>query len=158
MYGKENFNMGRNNMNCEFGPLNKKKNYLGDILKIGAGFIAGSVCTLILVSLFGIFLSARHQHLETKDSLEKRILDDLNDMYDTKSPEDIRYFQVRSKKGEATIHTGMSKDSVIMLLGQPTEFSSTEYHDNITYRYGNYDMNSLSIDFKKGKVSCVSQY
>ena len=158
MYGKENFNMGRNNMEREFGSLNKKKNYWGDILKIGVGFIAGSVCTLILVSLFGVFLSARQHRLETKYSLEKRILDDLNDMYDTKSPEDIRYFQVRSKKGEGTIHTGMSKESVTMLLGQPTEFSSTEYHDNITYRYGNYDINSLSIDFKKGKVSSVRQY
>ena len=69
---------------------------------------------------------------------------------DTKPFEDFDGFDV---EGDMPTNS-----DVTMLLGQPTEFSSTEYHDNITYRYGNYDINSLSIDFKKGKVSSVRQY
>lgn len=71
---------------------------------------------------------------------------------------EVRYFEVRSKKAKATIHTGMPKDSVILLLGQPTEFTSTDYIDEITYRYGNYDTNSLRIEFEDGKVNSVTQH
>lgn len=72
--------------------------------------------------------------------------------------EEVRYFNVRSKKGKANIHTGMSKDSVIILLGEPMEFMSDGIIDNITYRYGNHDLNVLKIDFEKGKVKGVYQY
>ena len=78
--------------------------------------------------------------------------------YAKEEQQDIRTFNVRSKKGKATIHTGMPKDSVIMLLGEPTEFISSEYMDNISYRYGNYDLKVLQIDFENGKVKSVSQH
>ena len=69
----------------------------------------------------------------------------------------IQYYQVESESAEATIHTGMSKDSVIVLLGQPTEFDYNEYCDRITYRYGEYGFCKTEIEFKDGKVSCVSK-
>ena len=67
----------------------------------------------------------------------------------------IQYYQVESESAEATIHTGMSKDSVIVLLGQPTEFEYNEYCDRITYRYGEYGFCETEIEFEDGKVSCV---
>lgn len=69
----------------------------------------------------------------------------------------IQYYQVESESAEATIHTGMSKDSVILLLGQPTEFDYNEYCDRITYRYGEYGFCKTEIEFEDGKVSCVSK-
>ena len=69
----------------------------------------------------------------------------------------IQYYQVESESAEATIHTGMSKDSVIVLLGQPTEFDYNEYCDRITYRYGEYGFCKTEIEFEDGKVSCVSK-
>jgi signal peptidase I len=69
----------------------------------------------------------------------------------------IQYYQVESESAEATIHTGMSKDSVILLLGQPTEFDYNEYCDRITYRYGEYGFCKTEIVFEDGKVSCVSK-
>lgn len=69
----------------------------------------------------------------------------------------IQYYQVESESAEATIHTGMSKDSVIVLLGQPTEFEYNEYCDRITYRYGEYGFCKTEIEFEDGKVSCVSK-
>ena len=71
---------------------------------------------------------------------------------------DIRYFDVKSKKGEVRIHTGMPKDSVIMLLGKPSKFMSTEYSDEITYESGPYGTDMLMIDFEDGKVSSVIQF
>lgn len=69
----------------------------------------------------------------------------------------IQYYQVESESAEATIHTGMSKDSVIVLLGQPTEFDYNEYCDRITYRCGEYGLCKTEIEFEDGKVSCVSK-
>ena len=64
----------------------------------------------------------------------------------------IQYYQVESESAEATIHTGMSKDSVIVLLGQPTEFDYNEYCDRITYRYGEYGFCKTEIEFEDGKL------
>lgn len=116
-----------------------------DGLKVGCGFILGFIVSIFLMVFYFSFSGPL-------DS----VIDDLDEIESVNK--EIRYFQVRSKKGKATIHTGMSKDSVILLLGQPTEFTSTDYTDNITYRYGNYDINSLRIEFEKGKVSSVTQH
>lgn len=84
---------------------------------------------------------------------------DNNDFEDyAEEQQDFRTFNVRSKKGKATIHTGMPKDSVLLLLGEPTEFMSNDIMDNISYRYGNYDLNVLKIEFENGKVKSVYQY
>lgn len=119
-----------------------------DGLKVGCGFILGFIVSIFLM----VFYFSSSGPLASK-------INDLEDIDEIESVnKEIRYFQVRSKKGKATIHTGMSKDSVILLLGQPTEFTSTDYIDNITYRYGEYNSNALRIGFEKGKVSDVTQY
>ena len=100
-------------------------------LKIGCGFI---IAIWILSFLIG-FVSA--------------FVDDEEDT----TP--VQYYQVTNGKKEATIHTGMSKDSVIILLGQPTKFDSNNYWDEITYNYGKMGLSRLTIKFKDGKVSSV---
>lgn len=116
-----------------------------DGLKVGCGFILGFIVSIFLM----VFYFSSSGPLDS-------VIDDLDEIESVNK--EIRYFQVRSKKGKATIHTGMSKDSVILLLGQPTEFTSTDFIDNITYRYGEYNGNSLRIEFEKGKVSSVTQH
>ena len=37
----------------------------------------------------------------------------------------VSYFDVNGKNGEVRIHTGMSKDSVILLVGKPDKFESS---------------------------------
>ena len=72
-----------------------------------------------------------------------------------KNSQPIEYFQVTNGKKDVTIHTGMSKDSVIILLGQPTKFDKTEYLDEITYNYGRRGFSRLTIKFEDGKISSV---
>lgn len=75
----------------------------------------------------------------------------------TYSEEYNQCFDVRSKRKKGRICIGMTKKEVYEILGKPTEFSFSEYSDNIVYKYGEYDMNRLSIDFEKGKVVSVKQ-
>ena len=126
----------------------KRGGCLGDGLKFGCGFIAGAIFMLILMVAFFYFNTSQELDEAYKDYEESAKVEQ----------QDIRTFNVRSKKGKATIHTGMPKDSVILLLGEPTEFMSNEYMDNISYRYGNYDLKVLQIDFENGKVKSVSQH
>lgn len=126
----------------------KRGGCLGDGLKFGCGFIAGAIFMLILMVAFFYFNTSQELDEAYKDYEESAKVEQ----------QDIRTFNVRSKKGKATIHTGMPKDSVILLLGEPTEFMSNEYVDNISYRYGNYDLKVLQIDFENGKVKSVSQH
>ena len=125
--------------------INKRSGCLGDGLKIGCGFIAGAFFMLILMGVFYYSRPSGFAFNAIEDNL-------------TEEQQDVRTFNVRSKKGKATIHTGMPKDSVILLLGEPTEFMSTDYMDEISYRYGNYDLNVLKIEFENGKVKSVYQY
>jgi hypothetical protein len=116
-------------------------------LKVGCGFILGVVSTVMFLS-FSYFASVSNY---SDEESEKKALYGV-------SKEEFQYYNVKSKKRKATIHTGMPKDSVILLLGEPTEFTSSDYIDEIVYRYGKYDINSLRIEFRKGKVKNVSQY
>lgn len=134
----------------------KRYSFWWDMFKIGIGFVVGSALTFAIMVYIGYHVSFRDIIKVTDDDPIESPLVEPEPVYD-KKPE-VRYFQVRSKDKYATIHTGMSKDSVILLLGQPTEFMSTSYIDEITYRYGKYNLNSLSIEFKKGKVSSVIQH
>ena len=127
--------------------INKRSGCLGDGLKIGCGFIAGAFFMLILMGAF--FYFGPSQDMD-------KVYNDFEDY--AEEQQDIRTFNVRSKKGKATIHTGMPKDSVLLLLGEPTEFMSNDIMDNISYRYGNYDLNVLKIEFENGKVKSVSQH
>lgn len=121
-----------------------------NVLKVGCGFLAGIAVTIFAMIILANVMGRNSYPLQDEDKLES-VLEDVDEN------EDIRYFDVKTKKGEARIHTGMPKDSVIMLLGKPSQFMSTEYSDEITYEFGPYDINMLTIQFKDGKVSSVIQ-
>ena len=126
--------------------IEKKSGCLGNSLKVGCGFVLGILFSSYFFAVSPLTSSDRERPLQNDSYLYEE------------EQKPIQYFQVRSKKAKATIHTGMSKDSVIILLGQPTEFTSNSYMDDITYRYGPYDTNSLRIEFSDGVISSVSQH
>lgn len=132
--------------------VEKKNGCLNTGLKVGCGFILGIFFSLMMV----YFWSSGPVGSSVKDMAYPSDYSEIGESNEPERP--VQFFQVRSKKAKATIHTGMSKDSVLILLGQPTEFSSSDYHDEVTYRYGSYDLNSLRIEFRDGKISSVSQH
>lgn len=110
---------------------NPRKRYvcIGDVFKIGCGFIAG----IFIFPIFFFFVDGPFKEHERP----------------------IQYYQVTNGNKTVTIHSEMSRDSVIILLGQPSSFESREYHDEVTYSNG---LNYLNITFNRdGKVSEVVQ-
>ena len=80
----------------------------------------------------------------------------------------VQYIEVKGKKGTVTLHTGMPKDSVQILIGKPDEVDlhttgSTTYEKwgyKINNKYGmpkGYQISDLTIDFEDGKLKGASQ-
>ena len=66
--------------------------------------------------------------------------------------------EIGNGETESTTTSTATKKEVYEILGQPTEFSFSEYSDNIVYKYGEHNLNRLNIEFEKGKVVSVNQY
>lgn len=122
----------QDNNHTHYVYVKEKDGCFTSCLKLGCGFIMA----LWIISFFIAFALALFEDEET---------------------EPAEYFQVTNGKKEVTIHTGMPKDSVILLLGQPTEFDKTKYWDEITYKYGAMGLCRLTVKFEEGKVSSVQK-
>lgn len=128
---------------------NKRNGCLTDTLKVGCGFILGIICTVLFLMFYANVMAPKEVDEEDEEDTPMTY----------SSPDgDTQYYKVTSQKGKATIHTGMSKDSVMLLLGDPTGFMSFEDFDMITYEYGDAGRHVLQIKFNKGKVGSVMQY
>lgn len=73
----------------------------------------------------------------------------------------IQYIEIRGKKGDVILHTGMPKDSVKILIGKPDEVNlystgSTAY-EKWGYKIRNQYISDLGIDFKDSKLESVRQ-
>lgn len=124
-----------NNPQVQYVYVKKEDGCLSGCLKLGCGFIIAVWILLFFIGCWEGFWSA----LEEKD-------------------ETVQYFQVSNGEKTSVIHTGMSKDSVFILLGQPTKFDCDDFRDEITYEYGEYGESRLIIKFKDKKVSSVYKY
>jgi hypothetical protein len=73
----------------------------------------------------------------------------------------VQYIDVKGKKGDVTVHTGMLKDSVRLLLGKPDEIELNRigpiYFESWGYKLRNKYVSDLDIDFEDGKLKGVSQ-
>lgn len=129
----------------QIGNTTPKRNNdtTSNILKVGCGCLIGVVLTIGIFLVIGILggfdnISSDQQSYEPE-------------------PTPVQYFQVESGKGQVTLHTGMPKDSVLLLLGQPTELRLDDYTDRITYRFGKNNFQRLEINFEEQKLISVYQ-
>jgi hypothetical protein len=72
-----------------------------------------------------------------------------------------QYIEIKGKKGDVILHTGMPKDSVKILVGKPDEVNlhsigSTAY-EKWGYKIRNQYISDLDIDFKDSKLESVRQ-
>jgi len=67
------------------------------------------------------------------------------------------YFDVRTKKGYVKMHTGMSKDSVIILLGRPNEYSNYGSSETLGYKVKSRIISDLTITLQDGILKQVEQ-
>lgn len=109
------------------------------------GFVAGILATIFVLFLISHAVSSNHSENEVQ----------------AQHIEQVHYIEVRGKKGNVTLHTGMSKDSVKILVGKPDETQLREflntYHETWGYKLKNKYISDLDIDFEDGKLKGVRQ-
>lgn len=131
-------------------------------------FIGGMVTGALLLYLVLYVISIRTENSE-KEQLRQQLIETISSkLSDINQKAEIQYVEVKGKKGIVTLHTGLSKDSVRILLGKPddvnlrTVLNSTRenWGYKINNKYGlpkEYQTSNLTIDFVDGELEAVSQ-
>ncbi len=124
-------------------------------------FIGGMVAGALLLYFIFYLISIRTDYSE-KEQLRQQLIETLtNSLEDINSEAEVQYVEVKGKKGIVALYTGMSKDSVQILVGKPDEVRLNTY-GNSTYEDWGYKINNkyvsdLDLDFENGKLKAVRQ-
>jgi hypothetical protein len=73
---------------------------------------------------------------------------------------EIQYIEVKGRKGNVTLHTGMTKDSVRILVGKPDNVELCSYGNALEdwgYKIRNNSVPDLEINFEAGKLKSLRQ-
>ncbi|TMI70665.1 MAG: hypothetical protein E6H09_15460 [Bacteroidetes bacterium] len=127
-------------------------------------FIGGMVAGALLLYAIGFRTES-----SLKEQLRRELIETLsNNPGNLNQEAEVQYVEVKGKKGNVTLHTGMPKDSVKILVGKPDEVNLDEIGNihfekwgyKMTNKHGvprEYQMPDLNIDFKDGKLNGVRQ-
>lgn len=97
-----------------------------------------------------------------KEQLKQELLSTLSEKLGSLGEDPaMQFIEVRGKKGNVTLHTGMPKDSVQLLVGKPDQaelsnIGNTAYED-WGYKIKNRYVPDLNINFENGKLESVRQ-
>ena len=127
-------------------------------------FIGGMVAGALLLYAIGFRTES-----SVKEQLKRELVETLSHSLANLNQEaEIQYIEVKGKKGNVTLHIGMPKDSVRILVGKPDEVSLNTFrsstHESWGYKVNNkyglpkeYQISDLDIDFVDGKLKNVRQ-
>lgn len=118
-------------------------------------FVGGMVAGVLLLYAIGF-----RKESSVREQIARELIENFSDSYANQEAE-IQYIEVKGKKGNVTLHTGMPKDSVKMLVGKPDKvdlhtIGNTAY-ESWGYKLRNNYLTDLDIDFKDGKLKSVQQ-
>jgi hypothetical protein len=126
-------------------------------------FIGGMITGALLLFAYAYFRESP-EDIQKRKMIEKLSIkiEELN-----QAPE-VQFIEIKGKKGVVTVHTGMSKDSVQILVGKPDEVSLSTIgrstHERwaykITNKYGlskELQIPDLNIAFVDGLLDAVRQ-
>ena len=120
-------------------------------------FIAGMVAGALLLYAIGF-----RKESSIKEQLTRQAVETLsNTLVNLAKEPEIQYVEVKGKKGNVTLHTGMPKDSARKLVGKPDKvnlhsFGNTNY-ETWGYKLKNHYVSDLDIEFENGKLKSVRQ-
>ncbi len=127
-------------------------------------FIGGIVAGALFLYAIGFRTES-----SLKEQLKQELIEAISHNVTNLNQEaEIQYVEVKGKKGHVTLHTGMPKDSVQILVGKPDEVRLNTYgsstHESWGYKINNkhglpkeYQISDLDIDFVDGKLKNVRQ-
>ncbi len=120
-------------------------------------FIGGMLAGALLLYAIGF-----RTENSVKEQLKKELIEKLShNLENLNQDPDIQFIEVKGKKGNVTLHTGMLKDSVQILVGKADKvdlhsIESTAY-EIWGYKLKNNYYSDLNIEFKDGKLKGVRQ-
>jgi hypothetical protein len=94
-----------------------------------------------------------------REQIARELIEKLSDNL-TKQDGEVQYIEVKGKKGNVTLHTGMTKDSVRILVGKPDNVELRSYGNALEdwgYKIRNNYMPDLEINFEAGKLKSLRQ-
>ncbi len=119
-------------------------------------FIGGMIAGVLLLYAIGFRTES-----SLKEKLRRELIETLsNDLINLNQEPEVQYIEVRGKKGNVTLHTGMSKDSVRILVGKPDEVELRSYGNALEdwgYKIRNNYVSDLKINFEDAKLKSLRQ-
>ena len=117
-------------------------------------FIGGMVAGVLLLYAIGF-----RKESSVREQIARELIEKLSDNSVNQEAE-VQYIEVKGKKGNVTLHTGMSKDSVRILVGKPDEVELRSYGNALEdwgYKVRNNYVPDLEINFEAGKLKSLRQ-
>ena len=119
-------------------------------------FIGGMIAGALILYAIGFRTES-----SVKEQLRRELIETLsNNLANLNQEPEVQYIEVRGKKGNVTLHTGMSKDSVRILVGKPDEVELRSYGNALEdwgYKIRNSYVSDLEINFEAGKLKSLRQ-
>jgi hypothetical protein len=122
-------------------------------MKVILTFIGGMIVGALILYAIG-FRTESSVKEQIRLELIKALTDNLN------QEAEIQYIEVKGKKGSVTLHTGMTKDSVRILVGKPDNVELRSYGNALEdwgYKIRNNYVPDLEINFEAGKLKSLRQ-
>lgn len=117
-------------------------------------FIGGMVVGALLLYAIGF-----RKESSVRKQLGRELIETLSQNLANQEAE-VQYIEVKGKKGNVTLHTGMTKDSVRILVGKPDNVELRSYGNALEdwgYKIRNKYVPDLEINFEAGKLKSLRQ-
>jgi hypothetical protein len=117
-------------------------------------FIGGMVVGALLLYAIGF-----RKESSVREQIARELIEKLSDNFANQEAE-VQYIEVKGKKGNVTLHTGMTKDSVRILVGKPDNVALRSYGNALEdwgYKIRNNYVPDLEINFESGKLKSLRQ-
>ena len=117
-------------------------------------FIGGMIAGALLLYAIGF-----RKESSVREQIARQLIEKLSDNSANQDAE-VQYIEVKGKKGNVTLHTGMTKDSVRILVGKPDNVELRSYGNALEdwgYKIRNNYVPDLEINFEAGKLKSLRQ-
>ena len=117
-------------------------------------FIGGMIAGALLLYAIGF-----RKESSVREQIARQLIEKLSDNSANQDAE-VQYIEVKGKKGNVILHTGMTKDSVRLLVGKPNNVALRSYGNALEdwgYKIRNNYVPDLEINFEAGKLKSLRQ-
>ncbi len=117
-------------------------------------FISGMLVGALLLYAIGF-----RKESYVREQIARELIEKLSNKFGVQEAE-TQYIEVKGKKGNVTLHTGMTKDSVLILVGKPDNVALRSYGNALEdwgYKIRDRYVPDLEINFEAGKLKSLRQ-